>query len=169
MSRHERTCSCGCTRSASRATCSEAFAATAVCSSRRRCEGSTRKARARSSTSGGTKGGVAESALNDVTGAILALSLVGFVIQGEGSVTGPLEEFLVDLGISRMRLLTNNPVKRAGLEGYGLDIVERVPLESDPNPENIRYLETKREKLGHILDHLSAAEGRDPADESEEA
>ena len=78
-------------------------------------------------------------------------------------------QILVDLGISRMRLLTNNPVKRAGLEGYGLDIVERVPLESDPNPENIRYLETKREKLGHILDHLSAAEGRDPADESEEA
>jgi 3,4-dihydroxy 2-butanone 4-phosphate synthase/GTP cyclohydrolase II len=77
-------------------------------------------------------------------------------------------QILVDLGISRMRLLTNNPVKRAGLEGYGLDIVERVPLQSDPNPENIRYLETKREKLGHILDHLSAAEGRDPADESEE-
>jgi 3,4-dihydroxy 2-butanone 4-phosphate synthase/GTP cyclohydrolase II len=76
-------------------------------------------------------------------------------------------QILVDLGISRMRLLTNNPVKRAGLEGYGLDIVERVPLQSDPNPENIRYLETKREKLGHILDHLSAAEGRDPADESE--
>jgi 3,4-dihydroxy 2-butanone 4-phosphate synthase / GTP cyclohydrolase II len=78
-------------------------------------------------------------------------------------------QILVDLGISRMRLLTNNPVKRAGLEGYGLDIIERVPLQSDPNPENIRYLETKREKLGHILDHLSAAEGRDPADESEEA
>jgi 3,4-dihydroxy 2-butanone 4-phosphate synthase / GTP cyclohydrolase II len=77
-------------------------------------------------------------------------------------------QILVDLGISRMRLLTNNPVKRAGLEGYGLDIVERVPLQSDPNPENIRYLETKREKLGHILDHLSAAEGRDPAEESEE-
>jgi 3,4-dihydroxy 2-butanone 4-phosphate synthase/GTP cyclohydrolase II len=76
-------------------------------------------------------------------------------------------QILVDLGISRMRLLTNNPVKRAGLEGYGLDIVERVPLQSDPNPENIRYLETKKEKLGHLLDHLSAAEGRDPADESE--
>lgn len=78
-------------------------------------------------------------------------------------------QILVDLGISQMRLLTNNPVKRAGLEGYGLDIVERVPLQSDPNPENIRYLETKREKLGHLLDHLSAAEGRDPGDESEEA
>jgi 3,4-dihydroxy 2-butanone 4-phosphate synthase / GTP cyclohydrolase II len=77
-------------------------------------------------------------------------------------------QILVDLGISRMRLLTNNPVKRAGLEGYGLDIIERVPLQSDPNPENLRYLETKREKLGHILDHLSAAEGREPADESEE-
>jgi 3,4-dihydroxy 2-butanone 4-phosphate synthase / GTP cyclohydrolase II len=78
-------------------------------------------------------------------------------------------QILVDLGISRMRLLTNNPVKRAGLEGYGLDIVERVPLQSDPNPENIRYLQTKKEKLGHLLDHLSAAEGRDPSDESGEA
>jgi 3,4-dihydroxy 2-butanone 4-phosphate synthase/GTP cyclohydrolase II len=78
-------------------------------------------------------------------------------------------QILVDLGISRMRLLTNNPVKRAGLEGYGLDIVERIPLQSDPNPENIRYLQTKREKLGHLLDHLSAAEGRDPSDESEDA
>jgi 3,4-dihydroxy 2-butanone 4-phosphate synthase/GTP cyclohydrolase II len=78
-------------------------------------------------------------------------------------------QILVDLGISRMRLLTNNPVKRAGLEGYGLDIVERIPLQSDPNPENIRYLETKKEKLGHLLDHLSAAEGRDPSDESEDA
>jgi 3,4-dihydroxy 2-butanone 4-phosphate synthase / GTP cyclohydrolase II len=78
-------------------------------------------------------------------------------------------QILVDLGISRMRLLTNNPVKRAGLEGYGLDIVERIPLQSDPNPENIRYLETKKEKLGHLLDHLSAAEGRDPSDQSEEA
>jgi 3,4-dihydroxy 2-butanone 4-phosphate synthase/GTP cyclohydrolase II len=78
-------------------------------------------------------------------------------------------QILVDLGISRMRLLTNNPVKRAGLEGYGLDIVERIPLQSEPNPENIRYLETKKEKLGHLLDHLSAAEGRDPSDESEEA
>jgi 3,4-dihydroxy 2-butanone 4-phosphate synthase/GTP cyclohydrolase II len=64
-------------------------------------------------------------------------------------------QILVDLGISTMRLLTNNPTKRAGLEGYGLEIVERVPLESTPNPENLRYLQTKREKLGHLLDALA--------------
>jgi len=67
-------------------------------------------------------------------------------------------QILVDLGISTMRLLTNNPTKRAGLEGYGLEIVERMPLQSDPNPENIRYLETKRDKLGHLLDSLKAAD-----------
>lgn len=61
-------------------------------------------------------------------------------------------QILVDLGISTMRLLTNNPTKRAGLEGYGLEIVERVPLESAPTQENLRYLKTKRDKLGHLLD-----------------
>jgi 3,4-dihydroxy 2-butanone 4-phosphate synthase/GTP cyclohydrolase II len=64
-------------------------------------------------------------------------------------------QILVDLGVSTMRLLTNNPTKRAGLEGYGLRIVDRVPLESTPNPENLRYLQTKREKLGHLLDALA--------------
>ncbi|MDQ3953732.1 MAG: bifunctional 3,4-dihydroxy-2-butanone-4-phosphate synthase/GTP cyclohydrolase II [Actinomycetota bacterium] len=64
-------------------------------------------------------------------------------------------QILVDIGISTMRLLTNNPTKRAGLEGYGLEIVDRVPLESSPNPENLRYLQTKREKLGHLLDALA--------------
>lgn len=63
-------------------------------------------------------------------------------------------QILVDLGISTMRLLTNNPTKRAGLEGYGLEIVERVPLQSVPNPENLRYLRAKKEKLGHLLDEL---------------
>jgi 3,4-dihydroxy 2-butanone 4-phosphate synthase/GTP cyclohydrolase II len=61
-------------------------------------------------------------------------------------------QILVDLGISTMRLLTNNPTKRAGLEGYGLEIVERIPLESEPNPENIAYLRAKKEKLGHLLE-----------------
>ena len=65
-------------------------------------------------------------------------------------------QILVDLGISTMRLLTNNPTKRAGLEGYGLEIVERVPLQTEPTPENLRYLETKREKLGHLLDAVKA-------------
>ncbi|MGH2805847.1 MAG: bifunctional 3,4-dihydroxy-2-butanone-4-phosphate synthase/GTP cyclohydrolase II [Actinomycetota bacterium] len=65
-------------------------------------------------------------------------------------------QILADLGVKTMRLLTNNPTKRAGLEGYGLKIVDRVPLQSDPNPENLRYLETKREKLGHLLDTYKA-------------
>jgi 3,4-dihydroxy 2-butanone 4-phosphate synthase / GTP cyclohydrolase II len=63
-------------------------------------------------------------------------------------------QILVDLGVRSMRLLTNNPSKRAGLEGYGLSIVERVPLETHPNARNIEYLRTKREKLGHLLDGL---------------
>jgi 3,4-dihydroxy 2-butanone 4-phosphate synthase/GTP cyclohydrolase II len=66
-------------------------------------------------------------------------------------------QILVDLGISTMRLLTNNPTKRAGLEGYGLEIVERVPLQSDPTPENLGYLRTKRDKLGHLLDAFDPA------------
>jgi 3,4-dihydroxy 2-butanone 4-phosphate synthase/GTP cyclohydrolase II len=63
-------------------------------------------------------------------------------------------QILVDLGITTMRVLTNNPAKYGGLEGFGLDIVERVPLESIPNPENIDYLRTKRDRMGHILDGL---------------
>jgi 3,4-dihydroxy 2-butanone 4-phosphate synthase/GTP cyclohydrolase II len=63
-------------------------------------------------------------------------------------------QILVDLGVRSMRLLTNNPSKRAGLEGYGLSIVSRVPLETSPNDRNIQYLRTKREKMGHLLDHL---------------
>lgn len=69
-------------------------------------------------------------------------------------------QILADLGVRSMRLLTNNPAKRAGLEGYGLSIVERVPLETEPTPENIGYLRAKREKLGHLLGNLDGrAEG----------
>jgi 3,4-dihydroxy 2-butanone 4-phosphate synthase/GTP cyclohydrolase II len=60
-------------------------------------------------------------------------------------------QILVDLGIKSMKLLTNNPAKRAGLEGYGLSISERVPLEITPGKDNISYLRTKRDKLGHEL------------------
>lgn len=63
-------------------------------------------------------------------------------------------QILVDLGITTMRLMTNNPAKYGGLEGYGLEIVGRVPLESIPNPENIKYLRTKRERMGHLLEGL---------------
>ena len=61
-------------------------------------------------------------------------------------------QILVDLGIHSMRLLTNNPAKRAGLEGYGLRITGREPLPVHANPENLRYLETKRDRMGHELD-----------------
>jgi 3,4-dihydroxy 2-butanone 4-phosphate synthase/GTP cyclohydrolase II len=60
-------------------------------------------------------------------------------------------QILVDLGIKKMRLLTNNPRKVIGLEGYGLKIIERVALEIEPNSINRRYLETKRDKLHHLL------------------
>ena len=63
-------------------------------------------------------------------------------------------QILVDLGITTMRLLTNNPAKYGGLEGFGLEIVERVPLQSIPNPENIAYLRTKKTRMGHLLEGL---------------
>ncbi|HXH14142.1 MAG TPA: bifunctional 3,4-dihydroxy-2-butanone-4-phosphate synthase/GTP cyclohydrolase II [Alphaproteobacteria bacterium] len=63
-------------------------------------------------------------------------------------------QILRALGIGRMRLLTNNPRKIVGLEGYGLQIVERIPLEIPPREDNIRYLRAKQEKLGHLLTHL---------------
>jgi 3,4-dihydroxy 2-butanone 4-phosphate synthase / GTP cyclohydrolase II len=63
-------------------------------------------------------------------------------------------QMLVDLGVTTMRILTNNPSKRGGLEGFGLTITERVPIESAPNPENIEYLRTKRERMGHLLEGL---------------
>jgi 3,4-dihydroxy 2-butanone 4-phosphate synthase/GTP cyclohydrolase II len=55
------------------------------------------------------------------------------------------------LGVRKMRLLTNNPKKIAGLSGYGLEVVDQVPLSTPPNPSNTKYLRTKREKLGHLL------------------
>lgn len=60
-------------------------------------------------------------------------------------------QILVDLGIRHIRLLTNNPRKIVGLEGHGLSVVERVPVEVEPNPVNYRYLKTKKEKMGHDL------------------
>jgi 3,4-dihydroxy 2-butanone 4-phosphate synthase / GTP cyclohydrolase II len=67
-------------------------------------------------------------------------------------------QILVELGVTSMRLLTNNPTKRGGLEGFGLNIVERVPLESRPTSFNIEYLRTKRERMGHLLEGLDDLE-----------
>ncbi|MGC8858685.1 MAG: bifunctional 3,4-dihydroxy-2-butanone-4-phosphate synthase/GTP cyclohydrolase II [Ignavibacteria bacterium] len=60
-------------------------------------------------------------------------------------------QILKDLGVTKMRLLTNNPKKIVGLEGYGLEVVERVPIEMPANPENLTYLLAKRDKLGHLI------------------
>jgi len=63
-------------------------------------------------------------------------------------------QMLVDLGVKKIRLLTNNPRKVAGLAGYGLTIMDTVPIEVEPNPFNVRYLRAKKEKLGHKLDKV---------------
>ena len=64
-------------------------------------------------------------------------------------------QILADLGVKQIRILTNNPGKRAGISGYGVEIVERVPLEIEPNANNVDYLRTKKEKLGHVLHLMS--------------
>jgi 3,4-dihydroxy 2-butanone 4-phosphate synthase/GTP cyclohydrolase II len=63
-------------------------------------------------------------------------------------------QILVDLGVRKMKLMTNNPKKIIGLEGYGLKVVERVSVESSPHDKNIVYLKTKKKKLGHMLENV---------------
>ncbi|MBN2167963.1 MAG: GTP cyclohydrolase II, partial [Actinobacteria bacterium] len=75
---------------------------------------------------------------------------LGFPADARDYGTGA--QILRDLGITSMRLLTNNPAKRVGLEGYGLSVSERVPLEVEPCEENLKYLTVKKEKMNHILD-----------------
>jgi len=65
-------------------------------------------------------------------------------------------QILADLGLHKIRLMTNNPRKIIGLQGYGIEIVERVPLETKPNQENIEYLRAKVNKMGHFLTIKSA-------------
>jgi GTP cyclohydrolase II len=67
-------------------------------------------------------------------------------------------EMLLDLGVRRARLLTNNPAKIEGLERYGVEVVERVPLVISPNPSNVGYLRTKRQKMGHLFPEAAALE-----------
>jgi 3,4-dihydroxy 2-butanone 4-phosphate synthase / GTP cyclohydrolase II len=73
-------------------------------------------------------------------------------------------QILVDLGVHTMRLLTNNPAKRAGLEGYGLKVIGRVPLPSHVTAENLAYLRTKRDRMGHLLDIIEPETESGPAD-----
>ena len=78
-------------------------------------------------------------------------------------------QILADLGIRDMRLMSNNPKKFSGLKGYGLRIVDRVPSHTAPNPENLRYLRTKFERMGHMLDPdaVQAEKGAQPVTEDE--
>ncbi len=66
-------------------------------------------------------------------------------------------QILVDLGVKKMRLMTNNPRKIVGLEGYGLEVVERVPIEVPAHDQNVRYMQTKRDKMGHLLEVVGGA------------
>lgn len=72
-------------------------------------------------------------------------------------------QILIDLGVKTMRLITNNPVKRKGIEGYGLTITGRIPIEISPNEYNEHYLRTKRDKFGHMLEEVSEVSLRDAA------
>jgi 3,4-dihydroxy 2-butanone 4-phosphate synthase/GTP cyclohydrolase II len=65
-------------------------------------------------------------------------------------------QILADLGIRKMRLMTNNPKKMSGLASYGLTITEQLPITTQPNPHNRRYLQTKQKKLGHLLTFTDA-------------
>jgi 3,4-dihydroxy 2-butanone 4-phosphate synthase / GTP cyclohydrolase II len=94
-----------------------------------------------------------QDAGHDTVDANLALGL-----PADARDYGTGAQILVDLGVRSMRLLTNNPAKRIGLEGYGLRIVGKEPLPIRPNPENLRYLRTKRDRLGHELAGLDTPE-----------
>lgn len=71
--------------------------------------------------------------------------------QGDHRDYGVGAQILHDLGVEKIKLITNNPTKRVGLMGYGLEIVENIPIEVDPNVHNKKYLETKRDKMGHSI------------------
>ena len=73
-------------------------------------------------------------------------------------------QILADLGVQKMKLLTNNPTKRVGLEGFGLEVVERVPIIAPHTEENTKYMETKRERMGHILDPIEDVSGDESGD-----
>ncbi|MCP5028851.1 MAG: GTP cyclohydrolase II [Actinomycetia bacterium] len=71
---------------------------------------------------------------------------------------GVAAQILADLGVTTLRLLTNNPLKHRGIEGFGLTVTGRVPIEIEPHPENIEYLRTKRERMGHLLAEVDRLE-----------
>jgi 3,4-dihydroxy 2-butanone 4-phosphate synthase/GTP cyclohydrolase II len=103
----------------------------------------------------GLKNKIKAYALQDVEGldTVQANEKLGFPPDLRDYGVGA--QILHDLGVRKMRLITNNPGKRAGIDGYGLKIVERIPLEIQPNAKNFEYLRTKKEKLGHVLHLMS--------------
>ncbi len=103
----------------------------------------------------GLKAKIAAYGLQDSEGldTVQANERLGFAADQRDYGVGA--QILYDLGVRKMRMITNNPGKRAGVEGYGLTIVERVPLEIQPNAKNVEYLRTKKEKLGHVLNLMS--------------
>jgi 3,4-dihydroxy 2-butanone 4-phosphate synthase/GTP cyclohydrolase II len=80
---------------------------------------------------------------------VQAIETLGFKMDERDYGVGA--QIIRDLGIRKIKLISNNPVKRAGLMGYGLEIVDTIPIEIIPNPHNKRYLETKRDKMGHTI------------------
>ena len=158
--RASRTCSSGSTPSASPATCS----------ARMRCDCGLQLQGALERIAEAGIGVVLYLRGHEGRGIGLAHKLRAYALQDEGrrhrrrqpSPGLPVDsreygigaQILVDLGITTMRLLTNNPAKYGGLEGFGLDIVERVPLQSVPTAQNLQYLRTKQQRLGHLLEGL---------------
>ena len=149
-------CSCACTPSASRATCSTRGAATAAGSSHKAMEAIVAEGR-----------GVIVYLDQEGRGIGLLNKLKAYELQDAGHDTVEANEklgfepdlrnygigaqILLDLGVRRIRVLTNNPKKLVGLEGYGLEIVDRVHLAAPTTDENAGYLDAKRDKLGHLL------------------
>ena len=72
-------------------------------------------------------------------------------VRGSGIISMGAELMLCELGVRKIRLMTNNPKKVVGLEGYGLNIVEQLPIVPEANPHNKQYLQTKKLKMGHTL------------------